>query len=257
MIDPMAYDWFTSSAEARQALYSVAKRAVASRFLGDWNAFLRAALNDQGNVGSGYIDNFRAGRISRVRAGAIARWLEEHEPALALQLAQILDGHGRSEANGWTRLTETRAVSGGLSILKLEGLRIVSFARNDPSRIVTLRRGETFCLRLKSGLVGYTLGLQRAGALWFPLPLTDDGFSTISDGSAALLPRTSSGEVIPLSEEEDTGPIDFVVVISPALWLPDFASSLSAAEPIDVDALSTQVEADLTAELQRASAVII
>jgi hypothetical protein len=253
----MAFDWFTSHIEARRALYDVTKRAVASRFLGDWNAFLRTVLGENARVGAGYIDNFRAGRISRVRAGAIARWLEEHEPALAVELGKQIRPQSDNSVSLWETLVRERAVSGSLTIVKIDDLRIVSFVGAPSNTITTLRRGEAFCFRLRAGRTGFALGLQKAGALWFPLPLSDQGITIPINADNHFLPRSTSGDVLPLSEENDTGPIKFVMMISPAPWLATFAQILAPDRPVEVERLSAQVNDDSHTELHHANAVII
>lgn len=253
----MSIDWFTSTEEARRTLYEVTKRAVAKRFLGDWNAFLRAVLGDQGNVGSGYIDNFRAGRISRVRAGAIARWLEEHEPALAVELSHRIRAQSDNSVSLWETLIRERAVAGNLTIVKIDDLRIVSFAGAPTNTITTLRRGEAFCFKLCANNRGHALGLQKAGALWFPLPLSDQKITIPVEASDQFLPRTASGDVLPLSEEDDTGSIEFVVIVSTQPWLDTFAQALALGQPIDVESLGGLVIDDRLVETHYASAIVV
>lgn len=253
----MAFDWFTSDIEARRALYDVTKRAVASRFLGDWNAFLRDVLSENARVGAGYIDNFRAGRISRVRAGAIARWLEEHDPALAVELGYRISAQSDNSVSLWEKLIRERAIAGNLTIVKIDDLRIVTFAGAPSNTITTLRRGEVFCFRLRTGRAGFAMGLQKAGALWFPLPLSDQGVAIPTEAGEQFLPRATSGDVLPLSEESDTGPIEFVVLIASAPWLNEFAKSLILNQPINVDRLGTQMSDNPLVDLHRASAMIV
>lgn len=253
----MSFDWFTSTEEARRALYEVTKRAVASRFLGDWNAFLRDVLGENARVGAGYIDNFRAGRISRVRAGAIARWLKEHEPALAVELSNQIRTQSENSASLWERLIRERAVAGNLTIVKIDDLRIVSFAGAPTNTITTLRRGEAFCFKLCATNRGLALGLQKAGSLWFPLPLSDKKITIPIEVGDQFLPRSASGDVLPLSEEDDTGLIEFVLVISSTPWLAELEQSLPSNGPIDEERLTMLVSADSHAELHCASAMVI
>ena len=253
----MEFDWFRSTVEARRALYDVSKRAVFERFQGDWNAFLAEALSNKASVGAGYIDNFRAGRISRVRSAAIARWLDENEPALAAELKSRLALIDDGAASAWTALLDQQAIDNRLAIIRFDQLGIVGLARDQDGSIATLKRGEEFCLKLDSQREGAAIGLQRAGALWFPLPLSDDALHAQVALGKQLLPRSTSGDVIPLSEEEDAGHVEFVIAVCSADCALDVDGWI-AGQPVDVERLAQDLRRRMAEiALDRVNAIII
>jgi len=211
----MEFDWFTADADARRALYEASKRAVFERFQGDWNAFLSVALDGKASVGSGYIDNFRAGRISRVRSGAIARWLALDEPQIAATLASDLARRATEPRFGWSEYIEAVGEYGRLTLLRSVELNIVSLASRASGDAEQVRSGEEFYLQLEAGLPGTAMAFQRVRGLWFPLPLSDTNSAQDVDEGTNVLPRSfDSGLPIALREDSETGTIEFSLIVS-------------------------------------------
>jgi hypothetical protein len=82
----MAYDWINASPEARRLLYRTSKQIVDRHYAGHWSRFYEAVFDRGGVPGSGYEDNFRAGRIGRIKANMIHRWISIHHTQAAIAL---------------------------------------------------------------------------------------------------------------------------------------------------------------------------
>ena len=240
----MAYDWINASFEARRLLYRATKQIVDRHYAGNWSRFYEAVFGRGGVPGSGYEDNFRSGRISRIKANMIHRWISIHhtQAAIALDSAVTALPDAVRVEDAWQSFIDAHAQHGALEIVKLDDLAIVGFARGRKKRIVTIRRGEAFCLRLTSDMAGQCIGLQRSGALWFPLPLSHDNNVVSITAGVQILPRDASGEVIPLSEEADAGRNEFVLVIASDQCLASMASLAISDEAISPESLEASAE---------------
>jgi hypothetical protein len=236
----MAYDWINASPEARRLLYRTSKQIVDRHYAGHWSRFYEAVFDRGGVPGSGYEDNFRAGRISRIKANAIHRWISIHhtQAAIALDSAVTALPDAVSVEDAWQSFIDTHGHYGALEIVKLDDPAIVGFARGRKKRMATIRRGEAFCFRLTSDMAGRCIGLQRSGALWFSLPLShDNSIVSIMEG-VQILPRDESGEVMPLSEEADAGRYEFVLLIASDQCLASMTALAISEEAISRDSLA-------------------
>jgi hypothetical protein len=82
----MSYDWINASPDARRLLYRASKQIVDRHYGGHWSRFYEAVFDRSGVPGTGYEDNFRAGRISRIKANMIHRWISIHHTQAAIAL---------------------------------------------------------------------------------------------------------------------------------------------------------------------------
>jgi hypothetical protein len=245
----MAYDWINASPEARRLLYRATKQIVDRHYAGHWSRFYEAVFDRGGVPGSGYEDNFRAGRVSRIKANVIHRWISIHhtQAAIALDSAVTALPDAVRVENAWQSFIETHGHYGALEIVRLDELAIVGFARGKRQRIATIRRGEAFCLRLTSEMAGRCIGLQRSGALWFPLPLSHDYNVVSITAGVQILPRDESGDVMPLSEEADAGRYEFILLIAS-----DQCLASMTALAINEEAISPECLAGWAATLENA-----
>ena len=246
----MPYDWLTSSKAARRELYFARKRVVDGHYLGNWARFFQLSIGQARADGAGYEDNFRAGRTSRKKAAALARWLSEHHAAEAERLALRIDALNHAAPSTWDAFITAHGQDTGLSIVRLSDLAIVSFAETKSNTLPRLRLGEAFCLRLDAERDGHALALQRSRGHWYALPLTDDRIDVPIGAGAALLPRASqSGSIIPISDEEDGGRVLFIVVVSSQDVIERIASTLptdAIIRPSVLDGIALQLQrADL------------
>lgn len=240
----MAYDWINASPEARRLLYRTSKQIVDRHYAGHWSRFYEAVFDRGGVPGSGYEDNFRAGRVSRIKANAIHRWISIHhtQAAIALDSAvTALPGAVKVE-DAWQSFIDTHGHYGALEIVRLNELAIVGFARGKRKAIATIRRGEAFCLRLTSDMAGRCIGLQRSGAMWFSLPLSHDNSLVSVTAGVQILPRDASGDTMPLSEESDAGRYEFVLLIASDQCLAAMTALTISEEAISPECLAVLAE---------------
>lgn len=235
----MAYDWITASPEARRLLYRCSKQIVDRHYAGHWSKFYEAVFDHDGEPGMGYEDNFRSGRISRIKANAIHRWISIHhtQAAIALDASVTAAFEAVTAKNLWESFIDTHGQYDALEIIKLDDLAIVGFASGKRKSIATIRRGEAFSLRLTSDMAGRCIGLQRTGAFWFPLPLSHDNSIVLVTAGVQILPRDDSGDVMPLSEEADTGRFEFVLLIASDQCLPSLPLLTIGEDAISLDRL--------------------
>lgn len=256
----MTYDWLKASVDARRALYRVCKRVVDGQFVGHWQHFYEAALGSAAIAGTGYEDNFRSGRIGRTKAAALARWLSAHHPDLFHELDYAVCADAPRGAPAWDEFLRTHGRDSALEIVRIDGLNLVGFARSQSQRVATMRRGEEFCFRLTSSHRGHCIAMQRAGDVWFPLPLSDQVAVPAIAAGTQFLPRTMGDEIIPLSEESDTGAFEFVILIGPEVCARSMRALMIEGAPIAPDNLAeiarTFAEA-APVEVHRARLIII
>jgi hypothetical protein len=245
----MPYDWLTSTTAARRELYYACKRVVDGHYLGNWARFFQVSIGQTRSDGTGYEDNFRAGRISRKKAASLSRWLSEHHAQEAERLALRILAIGDAAPSPWDDFVAKKGQKNGISIVRLSDLGIVSFAHPDPDGLPRLRLGEAFCLRLDAEADGNALALQKAGGRWFALPLSDQSMHVPITTGTAFLPRaTQSGSIIPLSDNEDGGRVMFIVIVSAASEIEKIAATIPNNDPIPLAVLDR-----IAARLQRAA----
>lgn len=169
-------DWLQASVEDRKALYRVLREVMNREGLG-WAEIYKRALNEA-PVGSGYEDNFRAGRIGRKKARRIADWLGATYPAYAARLDQALGERGQVEVGGaaWTGFLARHGRYDAVSAVLLPepSLGIVTFARPEPLARPVIPLGAPFCFRFEAAFAGAVLAFQSVGGRWYALPLRED-----------------------------------------------------------------------------------
>jgi len=237
---PLATDWLRASRAERQLLYRHARRAWERRRW-DCARFLEAALGEPLGMGTGYVDNFRAGRIARGKAHAVARWLERHEPREAARLAAALHKARRSadgvEAIGWPQLFRRYGRFAGVEIVVLPDnpMGLVEVARPEPLRDRPLRLGERFCFRLDVAVAGHVLGFQHHAGVWYPLPLAETGLlCAVAAGVRTVPRRADDGAPLPLAEETHIGRFGFGFLVADAAQLEPLAAQLAPGQALSL-----------------------
>lgn len=227
----MAYDWLTSTGAARRELYFACKRVVDGHYVGHWQHFIDAVFPGSANLGIGFQDNFRAGRIGRAKATALARWLSVHQTHEAERLAHRVRELADREPATWETFVREHAAH-DLAVIRLHEIGIVGFASSSQAGIPRFRFGEEFCLRIDCPFDGQALALQRTRGRWHRLPLSDTSSdATVAKGMATLPRSDATGEIIPLCDHEDGGRILFVVILADA----DVIAPSTAMPPDDHD----------------------
>lgn len=241
----MAYDWINASPDARRLLYRASKQIVDRHYGGHWSRFYEAVF-DHGSVpGTGYEDNFRSGRISRIKANAIHRWINVHhtQAAIALDTAvTALPDPQPYREDAWEVFIDAHGQHGALEIVTMDELSIVGFARDKTDNAYRIKLGEAFCFRLTSKCSGEALAFQQAKGGWYVLPLHDDGLVTEVERGTQIVPRDRDTP-LPLSEDSDTGLVRFVMIVATIEVINMMAQALSIGVPIAPDQLRDMIDA--------------
>jgi hypothetical protein len=82
------FDWSTSTADDRKALYEVSRRLMTATQQ-TWPQIYRAALGHN-NLADSYTEGFAAGRMSKRNCVLLHRWLRIRHPGYAAELDAIL-----------------------------------------------------------------------------------------------------------------------------------------------------------------------
>lgn len=250
----MSNDWLSSTPDARRQLYRCCKRIVDREYGGRWSPFYGEVFGAAVTFGSGYEDNFRAGRISRVKANMIAQWLARSHPAEAGVLdAAIGTGSERLQTDyHLSRLFAASRATGMLAIVAVEqtDLTIVGIAQRRNDQTYRLRLGQMFCLDFTIAHAGTALAFQLYKSRWYPLPLTDRSLTAPVETGTHIFPRSmADGSPLPLSEEAQAGRFQFAVLITEAPIAERLAAILEEGLEIAPAIQATIVEAVTTADL--------
>jgi hypothetical protein len=160
----MAYDWINASPNARRLLYRASKQIVDRHYAGHWSRFYEAVFDRGGVPGTGYEDNFRAGRISRIKANAIHRWISIHhtQAAIALDSAVTALPDAVTVEDSWQSFIDAHGQYSALEIVTMNDLGIVGFARDKTNAAYRIKLGQAFCFRLTSKRSGAALAFHIA-----------------------------------------------------------------------------------------------
>ena len=240
----MAYDWINASPEARRLLYRASKQIVDRHFAGHWSRFYEAVFDRGGVPGTGYEDNFRSGRISRIKANAIHRWISIHhtQAVIALDAAVTELPDAALVEDSWQLFIDTHGQYSALEIVTLDDLAIVGFAREKIGDAYRIKLGEAFCFRLTSEHSGAALAFQQAKGVWYALPLRQDALEVEVEHGTQIVPR--DGDMpMPLSEDSDTGLYRFVMIVGATDLILEAGQSLSIELAIAPDQLRDVIDA--------------
>ncbi|SFA88989.1 hypothetical protein SAMN05421688_1509 [Poseidonocella pacifica] len=196
-------------------LYTVA-REIASITGQHIEAIILAAIGPKVVLGTGYADNFRAGKISATRAQLIHKWIIDHHFERAH--AKDKELFALSPLVAFERFIDHRKQPGGLQIVKVRvEFGIGKRVRDAPQNVTRLRMGQAYCLELTSDRPGFAIGFERYGKVWHPLALgeSEEHFRIPVGEGVSLLPRDAKGKPAPLYEVDDSGEHRFVIVTSP------------------------------------------
>jgi hypothetical protein len=234
----MAYDWINASPEARRLLYRVSKQIVDRHYGGHWSRFYEAVFDRGGIPGTGYEDNFRAGRVSRIKANAIHRWISIHhtQAAIALDTAVTALPDTVTVEDSWQPFIDAHGQYSALEIVTMDDLAIVGFANDKTNTAYRIKLGQAFFFRLTSKRSGAALAFQQAKGAWHILPLRHDGLATEIERGTQIVPRGGDAP-LPLSEDSDTGLVRFVMIVAAKEMIDRIAHALSVGLAIAPDQL--------------------
>lgn len=224
---------------ARKLLYRSCKRIVDRHYVGQWPRFYEAVFGQTANHGIGYEDNFRSGRIGRAKAAALATWLSIHhtQEAIALDIA-VRDLIEQTPLASWDDFIDGLAQEDTLTAIAMDNLGIVGFANATRDHVVRMKLGQPFCLHLRAAEQGCAIGFQRSRGQWFPLPLHELDMVAVIRTTDALLPQSTIADMpLPLSEDTDTGTVEFVVIVTDDDTARAIASSMTLGARVQSEQL--------------------
>lgn len=181
--------------------------------------------------------NFRRGEIAKERSHKIHEWIgrnhfewaQEQEPEL-FQVPRKSD---------WDQFLEKHAVEDGIRIVtenasEADSLNVVRFADDTDDEVLRLRLGQKFFFDIDVPFNGVAVAFQKAGRNWYPFALfkeeSRERARVVVRKGVRSLPRNGTGEAVYLSELDDTGPSEFVFVLSTDSALPASPGSIAQFE---------------------------
>lgn len=211
-IKNLGINWLTSSEDDRKALYAAARDVGAVLNL-SVEQVIDAALGRQAPIGTGYVDNFRKGKIRRSFAKLIYEWMRDNHASLAHASAPHL--FPLQHTNAWQAVLDDHAIKGQLRLLPFEKtMGLIQRSDQRQATDITVSLGEEFCFQLDQDREGYAVGFQIYEGVVHFMPLGPQGedHMRVQTGRQPL-PLNGHGKPIPLSEDSDLGPHRFVICI--------------------------------------------
>lgn len=224
-MDKKAIDWRDTTNEERAILYPMAQRIMIER---RWSLdeFFKQTTAEGPTRGTGYADNFRAGRIAARKADQIFCWCCDHEPQYAARIVEQVRSlrakrEGGRETSGWAALVSGLAHFSNIEVLREipsraprdAGLDLTKPADREPAQ-GPLRLLERFCFRLEAPFPGAVTAFQDDADLWFPLFLSPEGPASVSRGQNILPVAADRQTPLMLWEEALTERRRFVFVLT-------------------------------------------
>lgn len=162
--------------------------------------------------GQDYVRNMRRGEIAASYATLIHQWLVEHHFELAHRLAPEI--FPETPGQRWQAILGERAKTGRFRLILVPTtMGIVERESQLKTADTTIRLGERFCFELDGETDGHVLAMQGVRGQWHNIPLGPNGevSAEIHTGQNRL-PRMQDGKLDPLTENNDEGLHDFVLV---------------------------------------------
>ncbi|WP_282078663.1 hypothetical protein [Epibacterium ulvae] len=208
----MSVNWLQSTTEQRKALYKVAKSVATTTPL-TLERFLNKALGITGDPEWGDLANIRNGKLAREKCQTLYDYLAKHHYEHAqTQDAELFPRRLISDVGAYI---EANAHKGRLRIvLQDQALELVKRKANRPDGVVHIRPEQGFFFELNAVQSGYALAYQFYQGTYHPLPLGVDGetlMGRVIEGPQ-YLPKAYDGEVSILSEDEDLGDHQFIIL---------------------------------------------
>lgn len=192
--------------------------------------------------GKDYARNMRKGQIDKTFARLTYQWLMQYHFDLAHRISpQIFPD---TPTKRWRQYLDEHAIKGHLTIqLVPSTMGIVQRDSALQTADDTLKLGQRFCLQLDSAVNDHAIALQGINDRWGVLELAPDRSAVaIIQQGINRLPRLSSGQIDPLSENGPEGLHEFVIV-----------SALTRDIPTAVDQLIIWVHGDVERHLHHMS----
>jgi len=215
-------DWLKASGGERTRLYALAKD-VGGLLNMSVEQILFAALGREVALGSGYIDNFRKGKLRRSYAKLVFEWIAEHHSDIARGF--VPEWFPVSALSAWDQYVEEHGIRGALQIKRFvkDELNLIKKVKDRRHPDAKLKLGEEFCFFLRCEFNAYAIGFERYRGKWHTMPLGEDGAAIFTlHIEEPHFPKDKHGAIERLSEESDLGLHRFVIAIAEkAFDLPD------------------------------------
>lgn len=229
----MSVNWSQATTEQRKALYKVAKSIAATTPL-TLERFLNKALGVTGDPEWGDLANIRNGKLAREKCQTLHDYLAKHHYEHAqTQDAELFPRRLISDVGAYI---EANAHKDRLRIvLDDQALELVKRKASRPYDVVHIRPEQGFYFELDAVQAGYALAYQFYQGQYHPIPLGVDGetvMGRVSEGPQ-YLPKAHDGDVSILSEDEDLGDHQFIIMTAPNQKHLEIADQL----PFDLDRL--------------------
>lgn len=211
----MSVNWLQSTTEQRKALYKVAKSTATTTPL-TLERFLNKALGITGDPEWGDLANIRNGKLARDKCQTLYDYLAQHHYEHAqTQDTELFPRRLISDVGVYI---EANAHKGRLRIiLEDQALELVKRKANRPDDAVHIRPEQGFYFELDAVQSGYALAYQFYQGKYYPLPLGVDGETMMERVIEwpQYLPKAHDGDVSILSEDEDLGDHQFIILTAP------------------------------------------
>jgi len=209
-------DWDASTKPERKALHSQVL-ILKKRLHIDWISVFQRAFGPKDNVGLGYEDNLRQGRIAPERAYKLFVWLQENDPALASNveddILRLRENTAPEQAVRWETLL-ARGIFSNVAAFKYSGdLGMASFARREPLPALRLKLLEQFYFEVIVPFDGTLIAFQGYKGLWYPQLIIEDNPILEVTSGAHIIPSNEEGQPYPLHEETDMGKHSFAFLL--------------------------------------------
>ncbi|MEP1585513.1 MAG: hypothetical protein ABJR46_14965 [Tateyamaria sp.] len=191
--------------------------------------------------GQDYVRNMRRGEIAATYAALIHQWLLEHHFDLAHRLAPEI--FPETPEQPWRAIVDERAITGQFRLVLVPiTMGIVERESQLTPADTTIRLGERFCFELDSEIEGHAVAFQAVRSQWHNIPLGPNGeVSAPIQSGQNRLPKTQDDKLDPLTENDDEGLHEFVLV-----------TAMADNMPIDINSIIAWV-ADNPHDLHRAT----
>ena len=177
--------------------------------------------------GQDYVRNMRRGEIAAIYAALIHQWLLEHHFDLAHRLAPEI--FPKTPEQRWQAIVDEKAISDRFRLVLVPlTVGIVERESQLKPADTTIRLGERFCFELDSEVEGSAVAFQAVRGQWHNIPLDANGETNarIQSGQNHL-PKKTDGKLDPLTECDDEGLHQFVMISAPTDDIPTNIQSLN------------------------------
>ena len=217
MMAPEVINWDEASPAERKLLHRYVL-VLKKRLQIDWIETFQQAFGARDNVGTGYEDNLRKGRVSPQKAYKLFNWLLKNDPVLASNVENDILA-ARSEIRPQQCLSWDAMMAQGeysdVSLFKPEAtLGMAQFARREAARGLKLKLLEEFYFEIELPFDGVMIAFRNYKSAWFPQLITEgSNILDVSQGNL-VIPTNEGGIPDPLWEETETGKHGFAFLLT-------------------------------------------